>query len=186
MKKKVLGIGFLQFLTTRLLNLSIIFLLGVLAISLSSCALMAHGTSQDILVNSRPPGAEVYLEGELIGKTPMEIKLKRSGSHEITLRYGEQERVVIVKSRADTRSIILDAIPLAIIGGLTAWTCIDSGRSSSSSGGWSFGDYSGLQRTVCVGGILVSLASTTPLIVDGATGAWHVLSPKEVMADFDE
>ena len=79
---------------------------------------MAHGTSQDILVNSKPPGAEVFLEGKFIGKTPMKINLKRSSTHEITLRYGEQERVVVIKSRTDTGSIILDATPLVIAGGL--------------------------------------------------------------------
>ncbi len=184
MKKVVSSIEFSQFLTTRLLSLSIIPLLGLLTISLSSCALIAHGTSQNILVNSRPTGAEVFLEGELIGKTPMEVKLKRSGRHEITLRYGEQERVVIVKSRADTGSIILDATPLAIAGGLTVLACASTGSSSSSSGFVDFGN--DIAEAFCIGGLLVSLVSATPLIVDGATGAWHVLSPKEVMADFDE
>ncbi len=181
MKKVVLDIRLAQFLTTRLLNLSIIFLIALLTFSLSSCALIAHGTSQNILVNSKPPGAEVFLEGELIGKTPMEVKLKRSGRHEITLRYGEQERVVIVRSRADTTSIILDAVPLAIAGSFTASACLGSSSGSDS------GEYGDLVYGIaCSVGLLVSLVSTTPLIVDGATGAWHVLSPKEVMADFDE
>ncbi len=122
-----------------------------------------------------------------MGKTPIKITLKRSGTHELKLRYGTQERVVLVKSHADTTSIILDAIPLAIIGGLTTAVCIESlidDNGSSNDTGW-FSDWN-LAGDICNAGLLFSLASTTPLVVDAATGSWHKLSPKEVMVDFTE
>ena len=41
------------------------------------CATIANGTSQRIEVLSEPPGAEVFVAGELVGTTPTEIVMSR-------------------------------------------------------------------------------------------------------------
>ncbi len=181
MKKVAFVLGFLQHLIGRLYNFLIVSLLILLVSSLNSCALIAHGPSQNVLVNSTPEGAKVFLEGEFIGTTPIKVTLKRSGTHNLRLVYGKQERVVIVKNHADIASIILDAIPLAIFGGLTASACIAYATDDNNGSNWI-----DLRGDICNAGLIFSLASATPLVVDAATESWHELSPKEVVVDFTE
>ncbi len=179
MKELILSIGFSQFLIKRLLNLSIIFLLGVLAISLNACALTTHGTVQRIPVNSNPEGARVFVNGEPTGVTPLELKLARNKTHTLKLIYNGQEQIVVVKSSSDTTSILLDTVPAAVSGGLTIAACLSIDSEEQGLAAVGFG-------TFCLGGVLVTLLAGTPIYVDAATGAWHKLSPKEVMVDFDQ
>lgn len=44
---------------------------------MAGCATIFNGTSQRIQVISEPPGAEVFLDGELAGTTPTEIVVSR-------------------------------------------------------------------------------------------------------------
>jgi len=60
---------------------SIILLVSLLfAISLSSCASIIDGTTQEVSFNSEPQDVEVTIDGKVIGKTPVAIQLdKKSG-----------------------------------------------------------------------------------------------------------
>lgn len=50
------------------------------AISLSSCASIIDGTTQEVSFNSEPQEVEVTIDGKVIGKTPVAIQLdKKSG-----------------------------------------------------------------------------------------------------------
>lgn len=49
----------------------------VLCTVLSSCATLFSGTKDRIVINTTPPGADVYIDGELKGKSGQDIILKR-------------------------------------------------------------------------------------------------------------
>jgi hypothetical protein len=51
--------------------------LGSLAFLLSGCATLFSGTSQDVTFTSDPDGADVVLDGDVIGKTPLTYELDR-------------------------------------------------------------------------------------------------------------
>ncbi len=136
-------------------------------------------TFQKVPVNSRPEGARVFVNGEPNGVTPLELKLARNKTHTLKLIYDGQEQVVVVKSSADTTSIVLDVVPAAVSGSLTTAVClsIDSEEQGLAAAGFA---------AFCLGGVLITLLAGTPIYVDAATGAWYKLSPKEVMVDFDK
>ena len=46
-------------------------------LAMAGCATLFNGTSQRIKVISEPPGADVFLDGELAGTTPTEIVVSR-------------------------------------------------------------------------------------------------------------
>lgn len=58
------------------------------ALLFSSCATMFSGTRDKILINTTPPNADVYVDGELKGKSGQEIMLKRKHT---------KKRVVVLK-----------------------------------------------------------------------------------------
>jgi len=50
----------------------------VLLVSLTGCATLISGTNQTLTFNSEPSGAEVYLDGALIGMTPVSLSVKKN------------------------------------------------------------------------------------------------------------
>ena len=49
----------------------------LLAMCMSGCATMANGRQQRISVTSRPPGAQVFHDEELVGTTPLSMEVSR-------------------------------------------------------------------------------------------------------------
>jgi PEGA domain len=143
---------------------------------LSSCAVIYNGSEQLIPVGSSPQGAEVFVDGELTGTTPLELELARASSHTILLRLGELEREVIITNTLNGGMVALDVVPGAIMVTLTILGATACGHST-------FCDFQPampyfLGATLLIGG--------APIVVDAATGAWYELSPGEVFVDFEQ
>lgn len=57
-----------------------------LAGTLSGCATMFCGTSEDVKIESFPSGASVFLNGENVGKTPLEVEMNRDSHPLVVLK----------------------------------------------------------------------------------------------------
>ncbi len=69
---------------------SLIFLLACL--SPSGCAMY-----QNVGIDSRPPGAEIFLDGESVGHTPARLPIGRVIDHSVYLKKdGYQPRLVVL------------------------------------------------------------------------------------------
>lgn len=90
--------------------------LAVFTVSITSCATILSGSHQTVKVATYPPGADVYVEGENVGKTPTEITLKK-GFH--------AENVVVKKEGFENKNVPLKTTlnPVAILNlfGLIGW-----------------------------------------------------------------
>lgn len=61
-------------------------LLGIIpSLFLSSCATILQGTKQTIGISSTPSSADIWIDGQYIGKSPMAVKLLRQDNHLIRL-----------------------------------------------------------------------------------------------------
>ena len=58
----------------------------VMALSLTSCATIVSGSRQTINFNSTPTNATVVVDGQEIGKTPLETKLERKHEHKVEIK----------------------------------------------------------------------------------------------------
>jgi hypothetical protein len=70
-------------------------------ISLSTgCASIVKGTTQAVPISSDPSGADVLVDGNLVGTTPTTVELKRKTDHLITIQKKDYEpkAVPVVKS----------------------------------------------------------------------------------------
>jgi len=54
--------------------------------SLFASATIFHGTTQNISINSDPDGAQVYVDGQIMGSTPVTLTLKKGKYKTITIR----------------------------------------------------------------------------------------------------
>ncbi len=54
--------------------------------SLFASATLFHGSTQNISINSQPNGANVYVDGQLMGTTPVTLSLKKGKYSTIEIR----------------------------------------------------------------------------------------------------
>jgi hypothetical protein len=57
----------------------------VLVLSISACATIMHGTSQDVGISSSPSSAVVTVDGLNVGNTPVIAHLKRGDNHTVAI-----------------------------------------------------------------------------------------------------
>lgn len=62
----------------KLSKFSIILSAIFLTFALTSCASIFKGTNQELTFDSSPKGAMVYLDGKMMGNTPVTISLKKN------------------------------------------------------------------------------------------------------------
>jgi hypothetical protein len=81
------------------------------------CASIVKGTTQAIPVSSDPTGADVKLDGNKVGQTPVSVEAKRKNDHLITIeKDGYQPESVAI-----TRNIGGAVYGNIIAGGLVGW-----------------------------------------------------------------
>lgn len=142
--------------------------------TLTGCAVVFRGPNQNIPVGSTPPGAEVILDGDVVGVTPVEIQVSRSGEHTLTVRFGEQEQDVILTPVASSVGSALLAVDIAPGGAL-----VITGAVTPCEGEFLCED---LRPYIIGTGVVLAVI---PLGIDLATGAYLDLSPSSVMVEFD-
>jgi hypothetical protein len=78
-------------------------------LSLTGCATLFTGTSDDININSNPSGAEIKIDGITVGKTPAVLTVKRPGfsDKEVVLKLdGYEKRTFILKKSINIVAIL--------------------------------------------------------------------------------
>jgi len=91
----------------------ILLLLGILP----GCATIVKGTTQSIPVASDPSRADVWVDGNLRGRTPVDLELKRKRNHLVTIeKAGHQSKSVPVVK--DVGGAVWGNI---LLGGLIGW-----------------------------------------------------------------
>ncbi len=69
----------------RKLQLFFMIALCVFVFLSSGCATVLNGSTQTIPVSSNPSGANILLNGQLVGKTPASVEIRRKRDHVVTL-----------------------------------------------------------------------------------------------------
>jgi hypothetical protein len=67
--------------------------------TLDGCATILRGTNHGVGISSQPPGAEVIIDNELYGITPVSAKLKRKDNHHIVIQMEGYEPYEIMLTR---------------------------------------------------------------------------------------
>jgi CRISPR/Cas system-associated exonuclease Cas4 (RecB family) len=79
----------------------------------TSCATLFKGSTDDVQFGSNPVGAEVYVDGKLMGKTPMNLELISKKTYVIEFKFEGQTKAVNLTNKVGAGWIILD-----VLGGL--------------------------------------------------------------------
>jgi hypothetical protein len=83
---------------------------------LTSCATVFKGSNEPVNLNSDPPGATVYLNGQPLGKTPTQVSLESKNTYFFEFRKeGYESRSVLVNHSVGAGWVVLDVIFLLFL-----------------------------------------------------------------------
>jgi len=82
-----------------------------LVFAMTGCATIFKGSNESVSMSSDPDGAEVYSNGQFLGKTPLRINLRSKDVYSIEFRKaGYETKVVQVNNRVGLGWIVLDIV----------------------------------------------------------------------------
>jgi len=88
-----------------------VFLLFSIILLTSSCATVFKGSREEINFNSDPQRAEVYVNGNLMGETPVALKLESKKGYTIEFKKeGFKTKTVNIANNIGVGWIILDVL----------------------------------------------------------------------------
>ena len=95
-----------------------------------SCATIFKGTTDEVSFSSDPSGAKVYINGSLLGTTPVQLELKSKNSYTIEFKKeGYEPRTVVLNNSVGAGWIILDVIfgiiPIVVDAATGSWFSLD-------------------------------------------------------------
>lgn len=114
----------------RIKKLSGLTLFVLIAFTFSSCATLFKGSTDEVNFSSDPSGAKVYVNGSLMGTTPVQLELKSNKTYTIEFKKdGYETKTVILNNSVGAGWIILDVlgglIPIIIDAATGNWYELD-------------------------------------------------------------
>ena len=79
----------------------------------TSCATIFKGTKSPVKFGSNPAGAEVYIDGKLMGKTPINFEPTSKRTYLIDFKFEGQTKTMKLNNKIGIQWIVLD-----VLGGL--------------------------------------------------------------------
>jgi hypothetical protein len=97
---------------------------------LTGCATLFKGTNEKVNMQSSPIQADVYVNGLLMGRTPLQLNLAARKSYTIEFRAeGYQPRVYHINNRVGAGWVLLDVllglVPVIVDAATGAWYYLD-------------------------------------------------------------
>ncbi len=94
------------------------FALIALPLLMGGCASILHGTRDQVGIASQPTGAEVIIDNQLYGKTPVTAELRRKDKHNITINVEGYEPYEFTITRKTSGFVFGNVVfgPFGLIG----------------------------------------------------------------------
>lgn len=88
---------------------TVVSLVAVAAL-LSSCALIFKGENSKVNFNTKPNGAQVFVNGVSYGTTPVSVELKSDQQYTVELKYKGQTHSVVLQNNIGALWVVLDVV----------------------------------------------------------------------------
>ena len=99
-------------------------------LTLTQCATVFKGPSQKVSFSSNPTGASVFVNGQLYGVTPLDLKLEPKHPYTIEFKKeGHQSKTVMLTNSVGAGWVIVDVIfglvPVVVDAATGSWYNLD-------------------------------------------------------------
>ena len=90
--------------------------LGLIVVLASSCATILNDNPQRVVIKATPAEADIYVDGQNVGKGSVEQFLSTERDHLIKAKLGDDEKEVTIKSNIGILWVIADVFLTGLIG----------------------------------------------------------------------
>jgi len=87
-----------------------------LAMVQAGCATITNGRKQEIWIASSPSGAQVFVDGQPAGETPLVTRVIRRKRHEIRVRLDGYEEQLLVTERKSNDAVVDNVFIVGLLG----------------------------------------------------------------------
>lgn len=102
----------------------------LLAVYFSGCAAILAKKQEPVSFASNPDGADIYVNGAKMGKTPLQINLDPKQNYTVEFRKGTETKTVLVNHSVAGGWIVLDIlfglVPIIVDAATNSWYTLDS------------------------------------------------------------
>jgi hypothetical protein len=103
----------------------------ILVISLTGCATVLKGNTQEVTFASDPSKAEVYINGTYFGETPFHLNLDSTNTYAVEFRKsGYSSKTVLINSEVGVAWVLLDVltgfVPVVVDALTGDWKTLDT------------------------------------------------------------
>jgi len=120
-------------------RLSTVSVLVLTLFVVSGCGALFNSKTTPVQMNSNPTGAEVIVNGNRVGVTPMSVDLSIKENHTVTLRANGQEVTCIINRKVGAGWVVLDVlgglVPIIIDAATGSWYELDKEACNGQLGG---------------------------------------------------
>lgn len=104
--------------------------IAVVSLAFGSCATIIKGSTDGVNFSSDPAGAKVYVNGTLLGTTPVQLELKSKSSYTIEFKKeGYETRTVLLNNSVGAGWIVLGVlfglVPIIVDAATSDWYSLD-------------------------------------------------------------
>ncbi len=94
------------------------------------CATVMHGSTEGVYFTSDPDKAKVYIDGQLMGSTPVQLQLVSKNTHTVEFRKaGYETKSVVLTNSVGGGWVVLDilcaVVPLVVDAATGCWWTLD-------------------------------------------------------------
>jgi hypothetical protein len=102
----------------------------VIGLVATGCATLFKGTSEEVRLESKPGGAEVWIDGQKIGTTPVSLKLESKKTYNIEFKLDGKTKTFRLTNHMAAGYLILDIlaglVPVIVDAATGAWMKLDT------------------------------------------------------------
>jgi hypothetical protein len=112
-----------RFIMRKMIATAIILL--VVSLTFTNCAALFNSGGGVVSFSSNPSAAEVIIDGQSLGKTPVTLDLDRTTTHQVIIKKDGVEKSYILQNKVGAGWIVLDLlgglIPVVIDAATGSW-----------------------------------------------------------------
>jgi len=103
----------------------LIVLVSFISLSFTSCAALFNSGGGRVSFMSNPSSAEVIVDGQSLGRTPVTLQLDRKQTHQVTIKKDGKVRNYILNTKIGAGWIVLDVlagfVPIVVDAATGSW-----------------------------------------------------------------
>jgi len=110
------------------MNVRLVAVLG-LVLGTAGCAALFNQSTTPVQLNSNPSGVEVFMDGNRLGTTPLQVDLTVAEGHNITFRHNGSEVTCMINKKIGLQWVVLDVlgglVPIVVDAATGSWYELD-------------------------------------------------------------